>query len=154
MGQDGDRHPRTGAEELVGELWAAEPRGLLETARASAAVVGVPDREPCVAGAPLRALLATLARVLAEAEVRALSAPPAERPALALLAATARSLHQLLAGAPAGSPRHGDARVTDAHLRVARMERWLAERAEHEPGARAAADAALWVLEQLECRPG
>jgi hypothetical protein len=99
-------------------------------------------------------LLGMLNRVYTQAELRAIAAPPSERPALVLLAATARSLHRLLAEAPVGSPNHRHTRVTDTHLRVARMERWLTERAEREPGARAAADAALWVLEQLECRSG
>jgi hypothetical protein len=37
-----------------------------------------------------------------------------------------------------------------ARLRLARLERWLAARATHEPGAMAAADLCLWLAEHLE----
>jgi hypothetical protein len=159
MLQEDERPARTDAEELVGELWAAEPPDILGVSypRAAASIVGVPGREPRVAAGLRPAvrpeLLGALVRVSTQAELRAISAPP-ERPALALLAATARSLHRLLAEAPAGSSGHGQTRVGDTHLRVARMERWLTERAEREPAARAAADVALWVLEQMERRSG
>jgi hypothetical protein len=93
-------------------------------------------------------------RLGTEAELRAVSAPPSDLPALHVLAATARSLHHLLAEARHGRPGEGDARVRDAHRRVSRMERWLAERAEHDRDAGAAADVALWVLDHLERRRG
>jgi hypothetical protein len=118
------------AHDLVAQLWRELPPpatgGAREDAPASAADVQ---------------------RVLAELSVRAdtlaVLAPGGAPDERALLGQAARSLHAMLDLVAVGG-RH------DGVLRVARLERWLALRAQQEPAAQCAADLAMWVLEHIE----
>jgi hypothetical protein len=85
-----------------------------------------------------------------------------DRRAVALLAETARALHELLGGGrpgapgapaparPAGGVPDGGERLPAALVRVARMEQWITTRAHEDAAAEAAADLCLWVLEHCE----
>ncbi len=104
-------------------------------------------------GLPAPDLCALLDRCAADAERLATRAPAAERAAAHLLAETARAACAALGGCP-GPPsrRTGDEGVLPslARRRLARMERWLADRAAADPAAEPAANLCLWVLDCLE----
>jgi hypothetical protein len=126
------------AAALTTALWRSAPPALVRG--------GAPER----ASAALRQVLA---RVADDAARLAEHGPAAERPAAGLLAETARVVADALRdGAdddpPARAPAGGLASGT--LLRLARMERWLAERESVDPQAGPSADLCLWVLEHLE----
>jgi hypothetical protein len=84
---DGERAARTGAEELIAELWAADPPDLLQIARPRGAVTAIEAPGTAArADERLRELLCALTRLGTEAELRAVSAPPSDLPALHVLA--------------------------------------------------------------------
>jgi hypothetical protein len=136
------------AAALVAELW--------RTCSPHAAAV---DRE--LAESPA-GLCARLAAVAGRAESLPVNAATSERAALSLLVATARAIHRYLEQHPDEARPVSDAapHAPDAggrtpwveRLRLARMERWLATRADADPVAGPAADLCLWVVEHLEAR--
>lgn len=125
-----DRDATATARELVTQLWRELPPlgtgGAWTEARPSLAVL-----QRALAGLSVRA------------EALAASAPGVAPDAGALLGQTARSLHAMFDLVAVGGSH-------DVLLRVARLERWLALRAQQEPAAECAADLAMWVLEHLE----
>lgn len=99
---------------------------------------------------------ATLEGLSTDADVLAIRAPDAERPAAQVLAETARTAHRALAApvSSLGGAMHGGGALPwSVCLRLARMEQWLTARATTDPSAVAAADLCLWVLDQVEGDP-
>jgi hypothetical protein len=121
-------HARPTARDLVTALWRDCP---------PADGSGGAGPRP---GVDLQGALASLS---VHAEALAVLAPGAAPDEAALLAQTARSLHAMLDLLTVGGGH-------DVLMRVARLERWLALRAQQEPAAQCAADLAMWTLEQLE----
>jgi hypothetical protein len=126
----------TDAAAIVGALWRLAPPGVADA-----------DHQHL-----LRTLAAHLEHV-AEA-ARRLDAGVGQDAArgLGLLADTADVLRAALADPQADrwQPPPTPELPWPARLRLARLERWLAARATHEPGAMAAADLCLWLAEHLE----
>jgi len=142
--EDAADAPPGGPARLVAELWQFRPPAGGDAS----------DGDPAACVAELRR---TLAIVGAAATRAAADGPPHERHAAALLAETARVIDDAL-GAPRSlrpPPARGVSFTADGvpwvdRLRFARMERWLAARAEGEPDAEPAASLCLWVIEHLE----
>ncbi|AHG92241.1 hypothetical protein J421_4706 (plasmid) [Gemmatirosa kalamazoonensis] len=126
---------RDGPARLVAELWRRLPPGA-DTLSDS----GGGGSEQCVAE-----LRRSLAAAATEAKRMTLDGPPLERSAARLLAETAQAVHDALGAS------HADG-VTPwmDRLRFARMERWLAARADDDVDAEPAASLCLWVIEHLE----
>ena len=124
-----DPEPQVDPIRLVAELWRRLPP-----------VADEPFGDADGRVATLRRTLDTLASRAARLVV---TGPVADRAAARLLADTARALHDALAASLAA------AGWVD-RLRFARMERWLAARAEADPDAEPAASLCLWVIEHLE----
>jgi hypothetical protein len=121
---------------IVAGLWRAAPPG-----------ADFGDR------AHLLASLATRLRQVADAaRQRSGVAPVQDRSALHLLADTADVLRGALMVPDAATwqPPPQPELPWPARLRLARMERWLAERSEQDPSAAAAADLCLWLAEHIE----
>ena len=123
-------------DAVVGALWRLAPPGTAESDRSLM----------------LRGLAARLAEVADAARRSAADATPDAARGMQLLADTAEVLRAALAHPE--SDRWQPPPVPElpwpARLRLARLERWLAARAAHEPGAMAAADLCLWLSEHLE----
>ena len=124
------------AEAVVAALWRAAPPG-----------VGDADH-----GHLLRTLTAHLEALTESARQRIAGATPEDARNLRLLADTADVLRAALADphTERWQPPPVPELPWPARLRLARLERWLAARATHEPGAMAAADLCLWLAEHLE----
>lgn len=117
-----------------------------------------PGRPAASTGEPHDVLRAALRALTTRADALAGGVPDGPRSAR-LLAETARAIDAVVyAPAPAGTPaapvhpflERPDGLAPAAHLRLARMERWLAARAAADPDAEPAADLCLLVLERLE----
>jgi len=99
------------------------------------------------------ALRETLATVAADAASIADDRRRTDRAGARLLAETARAIHAALGATLSArlSAARPDAVTPWAdRLRFARMERWLAARAEDDPSAEPSASLCLWVIEHLE----
>jgi hypothetical protein len=132
--------PGQDAQDLVAELWRRQPPVAHELAG--------DEPEACVSA--LRETLATLA---ADAASIAGDRRRTDRVGARLLAETARAIHDALGATLSARPSAArlDAVTPWAdRLRFARMERWLAARAEDDPSAEPSASLCLWVIEHLE----
>ena len=100
----------------------------------------------------LSTLASRLQQVAEAARQRSSVASTEHQRALHLLAETADVLRGALTVGDAASwqPPAQPELPCPARLRLARMERWLAERSEDDPGAAAAADLCLWLAEHIE----
>ena len=135
----------TGPMALVSELWYRWPPVPAD------AIGGDSER-------PVAALQRTLVAVALEATRLAHDGSPDDRSAARLLSETAGAVHDALGHSLPGSSRSTSAaggRAEDVtpwkdRLRLARMERWLAARAEDHTDADPAASLCLWVIEHLE----
>jgi hypothetical protein len=117
---------------LVAEIWQRQP---------PVTDVGIVDGpEACVAG-----IRRTLAAVAARAASIATAGPRDDLAAATLLRETACAMHDAL-----GAENVGGVTPWVDRIRFARMERWLAARAETDPDAEPAASLCLWVIEHLE----
>ena len=128
------------AHDLVAELWRRQPPVAHE--------LGGDAPDACVTS--LRETLATLA---ADAASLAGDRRRTDHSGARLLAETARAIHDALgatlSAGPSGSRLDAVTPWAD-RLRFARMERWLAARAEDDPSAEPSASLCLWVIEHLE----
>jgi hypothetical protein len=132
--------PGQDAQDLVAELWRRQPPVAHELAGE--------EPEACLAG-----LRDTLATVAADAASLARDRRRADQAGAHLLAETARAIHDALGAtlsAWSGAPRLDAVTPWADRLRFARMERWLAARAEDDPSAEPSASLCLWVIEHLE----
>ncbi|GJG89082.1 hypothetical protein tb265_42630 [Gemmatimonadetes bacterium T265] len=130
------------AAGLVASLWRTAPPSMWAPERGAAA--------------PAVELSAVIARLAADAERLLREAEAEERPAVALLAETARAVCTALGTQPPTPDRaggEGTALPSSARLRLARMEQWLAARAAADPCAEPSANLCLWVLDQSEGGP-
>ncbi len=135
----GDRTVPSAVHDLVAALW-----------RAGSAAPSTPD--PLV-GPAAPDLCTLLGRCAADAEWLATSAPAAERAAARLVAETARAACAAVGGRgepPSGQTANASVLPSLVRRRLARMERWLADRAAADPAAEPAANLCLWVLDCLE----
>ena len=127
------------AADLVATLW-----------RDACTALRVADARPFADATDLRG---TLERMSTDAELLAIRAPDAERPAARLLAETARAAYTVL-DAPSSSPstavREDGMLASSVRRRLARMEHWLSARSATDANAEPAANLCLWVLERLE----
>ncbi len=129
--------PANTAADLVAALWRAGPAMSWSPAPHPAAIDVRVILDGCTAHATWLAL----------------HAPPAERPAAALLAETSRTIRETLtrpAPATERRPRGDSVLSSPACRRLARMEQWLAARAAIDPAAEPAANLCLWVLDHVE----
>jgi hypothetical protein len=123
-------------DAVVGALWRLAPPGATESDRSHM----------------LRTLAARLDEVAEVARRLVADATPEGARGMRLLADTAEVLRAALAHPEADrwQPPPVPELPWPARLRLARLERWLAARAAHEPGAMASADLCLWLAEHLE----
>ena len=87
----------------------------------------------------------SLAAVAAAATRLTLDGAPGDRGAARLLGDTAQTVHDVL-----GRQSADEVTPWKDRLRLARLERWLAARAETDADAKSAASLCLWVIEHLE----